>query len=139
MVAAPIIGLALAYLHDGGHLLAVSRKSTPKKMDVYFRKLQLLSAAVYSYAHGTNDAQKTMGIITGLVVTGGYLATFEVPIWVILSSHTAIATGTLSGGRRIINTVGQKITKLKPVGGFCAEPRAGAITLLVTAFSRHCG
>jgi PiT family inorganic phosphate transporter len=99
-----------------------------------FRKLQLLSAAAYSLGHGTNDAQKTMGIITGLLVTGGVLSTFEVPYWVIISSHSAIALGTLFGGWRIVKTVGQKITKLTPPAGFAAET-AGAITLLVTAFS----
>lgn len=99
-----------------------------------FRRLQLISAAAYSIGHGTNDAQKTMGVITGLLVTSGVLSQFEVPYWVIISSHLAIAAGTLFGGWRIVKTVGQKITKLKPAGGFCAET-AGAITLLVTAFS----
>lgn len=99
-----------------------------------FRRLQLVSAAAYSIGHGTNDAQKTMGVITGLLVTSGVLSSFEVPYWVIISSHLAIAAGTLFGGWRIVRTVGQKITKLKPSGGFCAET-AGAITLLVTAFS----
>ncbi len=93
-----------------------------------------VSAAAYSLGHGTNDAQKTMGIITTLLVTTGYLSTFEVPTWVILSCHAAIALGTLFGGWRIVKTMGQKITKLKPSGGFAAEA-AGAITLLVTAFS----
>ena len=104
------------------------------KINGVFRKLQLISAAAYSLGHGTNDAQKTMGIITGLLVTSGFLATFEVPFWVILMSHLAIALGTLFGGWRIVKTMGQKITKLKPVGGFCAET-SGAITLLVTAFA----
>lgn len=99
-----------------------------------FRRLQLISAAAYSIGHGTNDAQKTMGVITGLLVTSGVLSAFEVPYWVIISSHLAIAAGTLFGGWRIVKTVGQKITKLQPSGGFCAET-AGAITLLVTAFS----
>jgi PiT family inorganic phosphate transporter len=99
-------------------------------MDIYFRKLQLVSAAIYSYAHGTNDAQKTMGIITGVLVTSGYLQTFEVPTWVILSAHAAIALGTLTGGWRIIHTMGARITRLKPRGGFCAET-AGAISILL--------
>lgn len=103
------------------------------KINNVFRRLQLLSAALYSLGHGTNDAQKTMGVITGLLVTAGVLKSFEVPYWVILMSHFAIAMGTLFGGWRIVKTMGQKITKLKPSGGFCAET-AGGITLLVTAF-----
>ena len=98
-----------------------------------FRKLQLASAAIYSLGHGTNDAQKTMGVITGLLVTAGVLKTFEVPYWVILMSYFSIAMGTLFGGWRIVKRMGQKITKLKPSGGFCAET-AGGITLLLTAW-----
>jgi len=98
-----------------------------------FRKLQLFSAALYSLGHGTNDAQKTMGVITGLLVTAGFLKVFDVPFWVILMSHFAIAMGTLFGGWRIVKTMGQKITKLKPSGGFCAET-AGGLTLLATAW-----
>ena len=131
MVAAPIIGLVLAYFLMVA-LYWTFRKSSPKKMDVYFRKLQLVSAAVYSYAHGTNDAQKTMGIITGVLVTGGYLKTFEVPIWVILSAHAAIALGTLTGGWRIVHTMGARLTRLRPRSGFCAETAAAASILLAT-------
>jgi PiT family inorganic phosphate transporter len=98
-----------------------------------FRTLQLFSAALYSLGHGTNDAQKTMGVITTLLVTAGYLSTFEVPFWVVLMSHFAIAMGTLFGGWRIVKTMGQKITKLKASGGFCAET-SGGFTLLITAF-----
>jgi PiT family inorganic phosphate transporter len=101
----------------------------PAKVDRRFRGLQLLSAAAYSLGHGGNDAQKTMGIITGLLVASGYLAKFEVPLWVVLISHAAIALGTLFGGWRIVKTMGTKITKLQPVGGFCAET-AGAITIV---------
>ncbi len=129
MVVAPLLGLVVAY----ALMIAVYwifRHKSPRKMDIYFRKLQLLSAAIYSYAHGTNDAQKTMGIITGLLVTTGYLKTFDVPIWVILSAHAAIALGTLTGGWRIIHTMGARITRLKPRGGFCAEA-AGAISILL--------
>jgi len=131
MVAAPVLGLALAYFF----MIAVYwlfRDSTPKKMDVYFRKLQLLSAAIYSYAHGTNDAQKTMGIITSLLVTAGYLETFHVPVWVILSAHAAIALGTLTGGWRIVHTMGVRLTKLRPRSGFCAEAAAATSILLAT-------
>ena len=131
MVAAPIMGMMLAY----ALMVAVYwifRGSTPKKMDVWFRKLQLVSAAVYSYAHGTNDAQKTMGIITGLLVAGGYLETFHVPVWVILSAHAAIALGTLTGGWRIVHTMGARLTRLRPRSGFCAEAAAATSILLAT-------
>jgi PiT family inorganic phosphate transporter len=129
MIVAPLLGLVLAYLL----MLAVYwlfRGTSPKKMDTYFRKLQLLSAAIYSYAHGTNDAQKTMGLIAGVLFTAGYLKTFHIPIWVILSAHAAIALGTLTGGWRIVHTMGGRITRLKPRGGFCAET-AGAISILL--------
>ena len=132
MVISPLIGLAAGYLL----MLAVYwlfRSCSPHKMDVYFRRLQLLSAAAFSYSHGTNDAQKTMGLITGDLVTSGHLASFQVPLWVILSAHAAIAMGTLFGGRRIVHTVGMRITRLKPRGGFCAETGAAASILFSTA------
>lgn len=131
MVLAPLLGLVAAY----GFMVAVYwlfRNYSPRKMDVYFRKLQLLSAAAYSYSHGTNDAQKTMGIITGVLVTTGYLKTFQVPIWVILAAHAAIALGTLSGGWRIVHTMGSRITRLRPRGGFCAETAAASSIMLST-------
>jgi len=131
MVLAPLIGLAAAYVF----MIAVYwlfRNSSPRQMDVYFRKLQLLSAAAYSYSHGTNDAQKTMGIITGVLVTTGYLKTFHVPVWVILAAHAAIALGTLSGGWRIVHTMGTRITRLRPRGGFCAESAAATSIMLST-------
>ncbi|MGE0641740.1 MAG: anion permease [Thermoanaerobaculia bacterium] len=127
IVLAPTIGLTLGFLL----MVAVTwifRRARPHGVDRFFRRAQLVSAALYSLGHGGNDAQKTMGIITGLLVASGYLATFEVPLWVILVSHFAIAMGTLFGGWRIVKTMGTKITKLQPVGGFCAET-AGAITL----------
>lgn len=131
MVLAPLIGLVAAYVF----MIIVYwlfRNSSPKRMDVYFRKLQLLSAAAFSYSHGTNDAQKTMGIITGVLVTTGYLRTFHVPVWVILAAHAAIGLGTLSGGWRIVHTMGSRITRLKPRGGFCAESAAATSILLST-------
>jgi PiT family inorganic phosphate transporter len=131
MIAAPIMGLVLAYFFMVA-IYWLFRKSTPKKMDVYFRKLQLLSAAIYSYAHGTNDAQKTMGIITGLLVAAGYQKTFHVPVWVILSAHAAIALGTLTGGWRIVHTMGARLTRLRPRSGFCAEAAAASSILLAT-------
>jgi PiT family inorganic phosphate transporter len=129
---APLIGMVLGFLL----MLALTwmfydRPSA--KINRTFRKLQLVSAALYSLGHGTNDAQKTMGVITGLLLTAGYIQTFHVPFWVILMSHFAIAMGTLFGGWRIVKTMGQKITKLKPSGGFCAET-AGGLTLLITAW-----
>ena len=132
MVLSPLIGMALAYVF----MIAVYwlfRKSSPKRMDTYFRRLQLLSAAAFSYSHGTNDAQKTMGIVTGVLVTTGFLPEFKVPIWVILSAHAAIALGTLSGGWRIVHTMGSRITRLRPRGGFCAESAAATSILLATA------
>jgi PiT family inorganic phosphate transporter len=131
MVISPLIGLVLAYVFMTA-VYWLFRKSTPKMMDVYFRRLQLLSAAAFSYAHGTNDAQKTMGIITGVLVTTGFLQTFHVPIWVILSAHAAIGLGTLSGGWRIVHTMGSRITRLRPRGGFCAESAAASSILLST-------
>ncbi|MBC7857767.1 MAG: inorganic phosphate transporter, partial [Burkholderiaceae bacterium] len=105
-------------------------RSTPRKVDKWFRRLQLASAAAYSLGHGGNDAQKTIGIIWMLLIAAGYSSVADKvpPLWVIISCYTAISLGTLFGGWRIVKTMGQKITKLKPVGGFCAET-GGAITL----------
>ncbi len=132
IVLAPVLGMVLGYALQVA-VLWIVRKYSYDAVNVVFRKLQLLSAALYSLGHGTNDAQKTMGIITGLLLTAGFLREFEVPLWVILMSHCAIALGTLFGGWRIVKTMGSKITKLKPSDGFCAES-AGGITLLLTAY-----
>jgi PiT family inorganic phosphate transporter len=132
IVLAPVLGMILGYTLQV-IVLWVVRKQSYDAVNIVFRKLQLLSAALYSLGHGTNDAQKTMGIITGLLLTAGFLREFEVPLWVILMSHCAIALGTLFGGWRIVKTMGSKITKLKPSDGFCAET-AGGITLLLTAY-----
>jgi len=129
---APLMGMVMGFILMV-ILMWMFHKRSSAKINGVFKKLQLVSAALYSLGHGTNDAQKTMGVITGLLVTAGYLQTFQVPYWVILLSHFAIALGTLFGGWRIVKTMGQKITKLKPSGGFCAET-AGGITLLVTAW-----
>ena len=110
----------------------VVRQQPPQKVDRWFRRLQLLSAAGYSLGHGTNDAQKGMGIITTALVAGGLLPTYDVPFWVIICCHLAIAGGTMAGGWRIVKTMGQRITKLNPFGGFAAEA-AGALTLIGTA------
>ncbi len=133
IVLAPLIGMTLAFVITV-ITMWLFRRATPVKVDRIFRKLQLLSAAAYSLGHGGNDAQKTMGIIAGVLVTAGYMKTFSIPVWIILAAHAAIALGTLSGGWRIIHTMGSKITRLQPVGGFAAET-AGAVTLFVaTAF-----
>ncbi|MEO8379991.1 MAG: inorganic phosphate transporter [Acidobacteriota bacterium] len=133
IVLAPLIGLTLGFLFMVATFW-LFRRATPVRVDRVFRKLQLVSAALYSLGHGGNDAQKTMGIIAGVLVTAGYMKTFSIPLWVILAAHAAIALGTLSGGWRIIHTMGSKITRLQPVGGFAAET-AGAITLFTaTAF-----
>jgi inorganic phosphate transporter, PiT family len=128
IVLSPVLGFVLAF----GLMLAVIwivRRSTPARVDSWFRRGQLVSAALYSLGHGGNDAQKTMGIIAVLLFATGHLgATFYVPLWVVLACHAAMALGTLSGGWRIVRTMGLRITKLRPVGGFCAET-GGAITL----------
>jgi PiT family inorganic phosphate transporter len=131
IVIAPVLGLVLAYML----MVAVFwlfRRSSPSRMDFFFRRAQLVSAGLYSFAHGTNDAQKTMGIITGVLVASGYQRTFHVPIWVILSAHAAIALGTLSGGWRIVHTMGSRLTRLRPRGGFCAEAAAASSILFAT-------
>ena len=140
IVLAPVLGLVLglAFMTAVYWLL---RNQAPQQVDTWFRKLQLLSAASYSLGHGGNDAQKTMGIIAGALYTGGFMSKEDMlGHWgnlhwpIILAAHTAIALGTYFGGWRIVHTMGQKITKLKPVGGFCAES-AGAITLFGTALA----
>src|SRR5882724_12887019 len=117
IVLSPILGLVLgvAFIVI---VLNLFWQATPGRVDHYFRRLQLVSSALYSLGHGTNDAQKTMGIIALLLVSTGYMTTFHVPVWVILACHAAIAAGTLAGGWRIVKTMGMKITKLKPIGGF---------------------
>jgi PiT family inorganic phosphate transporter len=133
IVLAPLMGLLIGFFLMVGVTWAF-RRWQPFRLDQLFRRLQLVSAGLYSLGHGGNDAQKTMGIITGLLVSGGYLKVFEVPMWVILISHAAIAFGTMFGGWRIVKTMGSKITKLQPIGGFCAET-SGAITLAVATLA----
>ena len=131
IVVAPMIGMISAYL-----LMVLVywlfRGSSPRKMDKYFRKFQLLSAAAFSLSHGSNDAQKTAGLITGVLITSHYVQVREIPAWVLLAAYTAIALGTLSGGWRIVHTVGGRLTRLKPRSGFCAETGAAAAVLLAT-------
>ena len=128
IVIAPVLGLVLAYILMVA-IYWIFRGTTPAKMDVYFRKLQLVSAAIFSYSHGANDAQKTMGIITGVLFSAKLISSLTVPAWVIFAAYAAISLGTLSGGWRIIHTMGGRLTKLKPRGGFCAET-AAAISIL---------
>jgi len=117
----PIVGLILG-LFLGVLVYWIFRKSVPVKVDHIFRKGQLLSAALYSMGHGGNDAQKTMGIIASLLFSAGFLGSkFYIPFWIVLSCHAAIALGTMFGGWRIVKTMGQKVAKLKPIDGFCAE------------------
>jgi PiT family inorganic phosphate transporter len=127
IVVSPTLGLVL-----GITLMTVvgwlGQRGKPQALNPLFRRLQLVSAAAYSFGHGTNDAQKTMGIIAVLLFSAGYLGEeFYVPVWVILAAHAAIALGTLSGGWRIVRTMGVRITHLQPVGGFCAETSAATV------------
>ena len=139
IVLAPLMGMTLGFLLMLS-VFWIFRKTSIAKVDKGFRVGQLFSAAAYSLGHGGNDAQKTMGIITAVLIAGGFLSNTvdgkmpEPPLWVILSAHTAIALGTLTGGWRIVKTMGSKIAKLQPVGGFCAET-AGAITLAVATYA----
>ncbi len=132
IVLAPLLGLVLGFVLMVA-VYWIFRDSRPSRVDRLFRRLQLLSAAAYSLGHGTNDAQKTMGIIAILLFSTGYLGRdFYVPFWVILAAHAAMGLGTLAGGWRIVKTMGMRLTKLRPVGGFCAET-AGAMMLIGTA------
>ena len=132
IVLSPLLGMTLGFFLMVGVMWAF-RHTSPSRVDRLFRRLQLVSAAFYSLGHGTNDAQKTMGIIAGLLFATGHLgAEFYVPLWVILSAHAAIGLGTLAGGWRIVKTMGMGITRLQPVGG-CAAETAGALMLISTA------
>ena len=127
IVISPVVGMLLGVLL-GTLVYNLFAKQTPLKVDHWFRKGQLLSAAAYSLGHGGNDAQKTMGIIASLLFSAGYLGPeFHVPLWVVLSCHAAIAIGTMSGGWRIVKTMGNKLSKLRPVDGFCAEGAASMV------------
>ena len=140
IVIAPVMGFVLALIFStAGYWLL--RDKSPLQVDTWFRRLQIVSAAAYSLGHGGNDAQKTMGIIAGALYTSGYMSRADMGHdwghykWpIILAAHTAIALGTYLGGWRIVHTMGSKITKLRPFGGFCAES-AGALTLFGTALA----
>ena len=131
IVVAPLIGLVLGFLLKVAASWIVHKKS-PAGINKWSRILQLFSAAAFSLGHGGNDAQKTMGIIASLLFAGGLMKEFHVPLWVVLSAHAAIALGTLTGGWRIVKTMGQKITKLRPIDGFCAETAAASSIFLST-------
>jgi PiT family inorganic phosphate transporter len=137
IVVAPFIGLTVGLIVMSA-IYWTFRDTTPARVDRWFRKLQLVSAAGYSLMHGANDAQKTMGIIAGALVTGGYLqlqnGQLPIPKLVELAAYTAIALGTLTGGWRIIHTMGSKITKLQPMGGFAAETGAAVAIFIATHF-----
>ena len=132
IIISPLVGMTIAALL----MLAVAWlfvRSSPSRIDRWFRRLQLVSSSLYSLGHGGNDAQKTVGIIWMLLISAGYLGAKDpVPAWVVIACYVTIALGTAFGGWRIVKTMGQKITKLKPVHGFCAET-GGAITLFTTA------
>jgi inorganic phosphate transporter, PiT family len=133
IVLSPFIGLAFGL----GLMTAIFwlfRWMPPSRVDRWFRRLQLVSAAFFSLNHGANDAQKTMGIIAGVLFAAGYIKSFYIPFWVILIAHAAISLGTLAGGWRIIHTMGSKITKLQPVGGFAAETGAAFALLIATRY-----
>ncbi|HEV2912441.1 MAG TPA: inorganic phosphate transporter [Pyrinomonadaceae bacterium] len=139
IVASPLLGMIMGFILMVA-VYWIFRRWSAKQVDSTFRRGQLVSAAAYSLGHGGNDAQKTMGIITAVLVAGGLLAADpggalpHIPTWVVLTAHAAIGLGTLSGGWRIVHTMGSKITKLKPVGGFCAET-AGALTLFGATYA----
>jgi PiT family inorganic phosphate transporter len=132
--AAPIIGLVMAYFFSIITLWIV-RNMQPIKVDKYFRRLQLVSAALYSLSHGSNDAQKTIGIIAVVLFTNGLLGeTFHIPFYIIILSYSVIAFGTLVGGWKVIKTLGMRVTKLNPFGGFSAETAAGLTIVGATIF-----
>ncbi len=132
MVISPIIGMVAAFILTT-IVIRLFYRVAPSKINKYFRRLQLFSAFFYSVTHGTNDAQKTMGIITVLLVAYGSLTTFKVPLWVILAAHISISLGTFFGGWRIVKTMAQRITKLRPYQGFCAETSGGIVLASMAA------
>jgi inorganic phosphate transporter, PiT family len=133
IVLSPLLGFIITYFLS---LLFIRRfrNSNPKKMNFLSKKLQVVSAAFYSIGHGSNDAQNGMGVITALLVAGGILTEFIVPVWVILVSCAAMALGTLLGGWEVVKTMGQRITHLRPYQGFCAETSGGVVLTFITAF-----
>jgi len=133
IIVSPLVGM-MAGLAVCTATFWIFRRMAPQRVDKWFRPLHLVSAALFSLSHGTNDAQKTMGIVAGVLFTAGYLKVFMIPFWVILMAHAAIGLGTLFGGWRIIHTMGSRITKLQPVGGFAAETGAAFAIFTATYF-----
>ena len=134
IVISPIVGLILGVTIQVAVMLIVRGNKSPQKLNTIFKRLQLLSSAVYSFSHGTNDAQKTMGILFALLVAGGYISMdSHMPLMIIFLCYTTIAAGTLFGGFRIVRTMGSGLTKLTPMNGFCAEASGGATILVVSA------
>ncbi len=134
IILAPVLGMIGGFLFFAA-IMRLFRKANPKKLNGWFKRLQLISASSYAITHGANDAQKTMGIIAILLFSAGFLGSeFFIPWWVIITSYTVIALGTLVGGWRVIRTMGIKLTKLRPVHGFCAES-AGSLVLAFTSMT----
>jgi len=135
IVVSPIIGVVLGIINQVIVMLLVKNSKSPRSLNTVFKRLQLVSAAVYSFSHGTNDAQKTMGILFALLVAGGFLKVdSHMPIWIIFLCHAMIAAGTMFGGFRIVRTMGTRLTKLTPMNGFCAEAAGGITILAVSEF-----
>ena len=135
IVLAPLIGMLLGMMFIIiATWLIYRNEHHPSIVNKWSRRIQLFSAALYSLGHGGNDAQKTMGIIASLIFSAGYMKTFQIPLWVVLSAHAAIGLGTLTGGWRIVKTMGQKIVKLRPIDGVCAETASAISLFLATAF-----
>ncbi len=132
IIIAPFVGMLLAGINQIV-VLWLGRNKSPRRLNRVFKRLQLVSAAIYSFSHGTNDAQKTMGILFALLVAGGHLSMSDaMPVWIIFLCHAVIAAGTLAGGFRIVRTMGMRLTKLSPMNGFCAETGGGVTILAVS-------
>jgi PiT family inorganic phosphate transporter len=131
IVLAPLLGMVLGLVLEVAMTWVMHRQPLAV-VNVWSKRMQFVSAALYSLGHGGNDAQKTMGIMASLVYTSGHMKEFHIPLWIVLCAHTAIAMGTLSGGWRIVKTMGQKIVKLRPIDGFCAETASAASIFLAT-------
>ncbi|MBI2136415.1 inorganic phosphate transporter [Candidatus Woesearchaeota archaeon] len=133
ILLAPLIGMVLGVVFIlAANWIIYNRNTGPITVNSWSKRLQLVSAAIYSLGHGGNDAQKTMGIIAGVLFSAGFISSFYIPFWVVLSAQAAIALGTLSGGWRIVKTMGQKITKLRPIDGVCAESASAVSLFLAT-------
>jgi len=133
IVLSPLLGWVLSYIMMTA-IYWIFRKSSPARLDKWFRRLQLLSSAIFSLSHGSNDAQKTMGVIAGALVAAGFQKSMDdgIPLWVVFAAYSSISLGTLSGGWKVIQTMGSRITKLKPRGGFAAETAAAGSVFLAT-------